>query len=82
MILKATEKDSVKISEYNGIYSLISCRQGNDGKDYEQWAKYQLGKDKHADKDWPVKVTIGNREDAIELCKAIITFLNSEEAPF
>ena len=39
---------------------------------YKEWAKYKVGKDKYADKDWPVKVNIGNRDKAIEVLESIL----------
>ena len=80
MEIKTTDKDAIEISEYNGVYSLISKRIGQDGKAYQQWATYQTGKDKHADKDWPVKVTIGNREEALKALQDAYQFIKGGES--
>jgi hypothetical protein len=77
MIIRVDEKNSVELEEYQGTYSLASLRQGTDGKDYKkQWAKYRAGRDKYQDKDWPVKVTIGDRYAAIALCQSILAELS------
>lgn len=65
--LKTTDKDGLILEEYNGKYSLISARVGNDGKLYKQFATYQIGRDKHADKDWPVKISLGDPSEAREV---------------
>jgi hypothetical protein len=77
-----TDKDGVRLAEYKGVYSLTSIRAGSDGKMYEQWATYQAGKDKHQPKDWPVKVTLGEKDAAIGALKAAIAEISGEEAPF
>jgi hypothetical protein len=78
-----TDKDGVRLAEYKGVYSLTSIRIGGDGKMYEQWATYQTGKNKHAEKDWPVKVTLGEKDVALGALKAAIAEIGGEsEAPF
>jgi hypothetical protein len=86
-------KDGIRLDEYNGGYSLVSLREGTDGKFREQWATYQLGKDKHAEKDWPVKVPLGSdRETAIGVLRTLLAELgagdehgnvqDADDAPF
>ena len=81
---ETTEKDGVILEEYKGVYSLISTRVGSDGKQYKQYATYQTGKDKHAPKDWPVKVVIGDKAKAIEVCMYIYNELTGKnlDEPF
>jgi hypothetical protein len=74
-IIPTSDKDGVKLEEYNNVYSLVSYRN-----EYEQWAKYRVGKDKYADKDWPVKVSLGDRETAVRALKEIIAQV--EDVPF
>jgi hypothetical protein len=76
--MNTTDKDGIVVEEYKGVYSLISTRAGSDGKQYKQYATYQTGKDKHADKDWPVKVVIGDKETAIKTIAAIYKELTGE----
>ena len=79
-------KDGVRLDEYKVGYSLVSLREGADGKGREQWATYQLGKDKHAEKDWPVKVALGSdKETAIGVLKTLLAELGDDgldAAPF
>jgi hypothetical protein len=60
-----------KIEEYNGKFSLVAIRESN-GKQYATWAKYKLGKDKYAEKDWPVKIELGDKEAAIKAAQFIL----------
>ena len=80
MIFEISENVSVKIEEYNGNYSLVAIY-----KNYPQWAKYQVGKDKYADKARPVKVELGNKATAILTLTAIANWIsggNKDDAPF
>jgi len=58
------------IDEYNGTISIASVRQ-YDGKCYQRWCKPQIGKDKFSDKALPMKITIGNAEQAERLIRVI-----------
>jgi hypothetical protein len=70
----ATGKNSgVKLESYKDVYSL-SAQNENKGKYWPVWAKYKKGKDGYQDKDWPVKITLGNKEMAI----ATLTMLLKE----
>lgn len=62
-IITTGEKSGVKIEEYQGVYSLASQNKSDD-KFYPVWAKYKKGKDAYQDKDWPVKVILGDKETA------------------
>ena len=85
--IKTGEKDGIILEEYKGNYSLISMREGSDGKFWKQYATYQTGKDKHAEKDWPVKVALGSKETAIAAVKTILKELGGsaggdDDVPF
>jgi hypothetical protein len=77
------EKDGIAVEEYNGKWSIIAMHNG-----YKEWAKYRVGKEKYADKDWTVKVNIGNRDKAIEVLTAILAEIrgvegaDGDDAPF
>ena len=60
---RTTEYDGIRLSEYNGTYSLEALRTKDD-KFYPVWARYQKGRDEFQDKAWPVKVILGNKEQA------------------
>lgn len=74
-----TDKDGIELQEHKGIWSLSSMRTGQDGKLYAQWAMYQTGRDKHASKDWPVKVILGDRAKAIEACLWVLKGLTGAD---
>lgn len=76
MEIKIDDNNGFEFEEYDGKWSLMPTRKG-----YKQWAKYRKGKDEYQEKDWPVKVTLGNREQAIRVCKKILQQLESD-VPF
>jgi ribonuclease HI len=82
-IIKTGEKTGVKVEEYKGIISLSAQREGN-GKYWAEWAKYRKGKDAYQEKDWPVKVTLGTKENALEVLRqiAVAAGVLSEDVPF
>jgi hypothetical protein len=71
--VQVTDKDSIDLSEYNGTYELIS-KYG----EYQNWAKYRIGKDKYSEKDRPVKVTLGDKSTAVATLLAILERLTGE----
>lgn len=73
--------NGIKLEEYQGNFSLTSQRE-KDGNFYGQWATYQIGKDKHAEKDWPVKVALGDRETAIGVLQMLLAELQNQDVPF
>lgn len=71
-----------EVVEYQGNYSLIAVREYN-GQYYQQWCRIELGKDKRlSDKSQPVKVILGNREEAIKACQEVIKALGAGDVPF
>lgn len=86
-IIKTGEKTGIKVEEYKGIISLSAQREGN-GKYWAEWAKYRKGKDAYQEKDWPVKVSLGDESIFTETLIAIaaargITLIQKPEAvPF
>jgi len=74
----------VQLDEYNGVFSLIAAREGTDGKIYKEWAFPQDKDRRPRDKAIPVKVDLGDKDQAIE---ALLVFLRElgwagGEAPF
>ncbi len=72
-------KNGVILDEYKGEIALILTREGSDGKHYKQYATYQMGKDKHAEKDWPVRVLLGDKQTAIKVLRALLAELTGQE---
>ena len=64
----------------------MAFREGTDGKFYGVWAKHRKGRDSYQDKDWPVKVTLGSKDEAIAALRMILREIGGdeqiEEAPF
>ncbi|MBS3777491.1 MAG: hypothetical protein KGY70_20010 [Bacteroidales bacterium] len=56
--------DVIRLDEYNEQISVVSAREGKDGKTYPQWVFPQDRDRKPRDKAIPLKVTLGDRETA------------------
>jgi len=54
----------VLLDEYNGVYSLVSAKQG-DSKVFTQWCKPRVGEEKYAQTAIPMGVRLGDRAQAI-----------------
>ena len=84
--------DCILLDEYNGQISIVSAREGKDGKTYPQWAFPQDKDRKPRDKAIPLKVTLGDRDTAIRHLRYMLDVLEggqseyeppvSQEAPF
>lgn len=79
MEIKTTDYDGIYLEEYNGKYSINALRVSNE-KFYTVWAKYTKGKDVYQEKDWPVKVNLGDKETAKTTLLNLLAELG--EAPF
>ena len=71
--IQVSDKESIDLSEYNGTYELIS-KYG----EYQNWAKYRIGKDTYSEKDRPVKVTLGDKATAVATLLAILERITGE----
>jgi len=82
MEIKTTDFDGIKLSEYQGKYSIEALRT-KDENFYPVWAKYQKGRDEFQEKSWPVKIVLGDKENAIGALKQILSELEigSQQAP-
>lgn len=74
MQIKTGDKTGVEIEEYQGRYALASLYIGTDGKMYKEWAYRQYGKDKVADKATPIKVSLGDKQQAIDVCREMLKY--------
>jgi hypothetical protein len=80
---KTDEFNGVRLTEYNGKYSIAALRVNND-KNYPVWAKYRKSKDAYQEKDWPVKIVLGDKEKAVAVLKTMIMEIESgsSDIPF
>jgi hypothetical protein len=76
-IIEVTEKEGVKIEEYQGNYSLIAMKKSGD-KWYWKSCKYKIGRDSYSEKDQPAKVTLGTKETAISVLGEILAELTGK----
>ena len=63
----------VKIEEYNGMYSLILGYKDKDGEFKPKWCKMEFGKGN--ERNVPVKIPLGNRDQAGEVLSKLIDSL-------
>lgn len=75
---KTDEFNGVRLTEYNGKYSIEALKAAKDGKFYPVWARYQKGKDELQEKSWPVKVVLGDYESAVLVLTALLKQLEKE----
>jgi len=83
MELISTQYDGAKLQKYKGIFELVAIKAGRD-KNYPVWAKYKKNKDEYQQKDFPVKVVLGDKQTAITNLKALISAIESgslDDAP-
>jgi len=71
----------VTLQEYKGTYSLVSSKEGKDGKVYSDWAFPQTRDRTHGEKAWPVKVKLGNSSaEAVQMLRLILAELVTTDA--
>lgn len=82
-IIKTGEKTGIKVEEYKGVISLSAQNVVGD-KNYAVWAMYQKGKGEFQEKSWPVKVTLGNKENVVNVLREIAAAvgIESQDVPF
>ena len=61
----------ILIEEYNGITSLVLANEGRDGQIWKKWSFPQLKGKKPAETAIPLKIPLGNRDDARQVSKQI-----------
>lgn len=67
----------IAVDEYKGEFSLASAIEGKDGKLYLRWV-YPQGKDrKPSEKTIPHKITLGNKQQAIQYLEQCIYFIET-----
>jgi hypothetical protein len=78
---KTDEFNGVRLTEYNGKYSIEALKAGKEDKFYSVWARYQKGKDELQEKSWPVKVNLGDREKAKTTLLMMLAELGEADVP-
>ena len=69
--------DCILLDEYNGQISIVSAREGKDGKVHPQWAYPQDKDRKPREKAIPLKVTLGDRDTAIRHLRYMLDCLEA-----
>jgi hypothetical protein len=73
--------EGILIEEYNEEYAIYLAQKGDDGRVYKRWCKMQIKKDEFTEKALPVKINLGNQNEAIEALKWLLEQLNGD-SPF
>ena len=77
--------EGILVDEYNGDWSLVQARQGQDGKTYMQWCYPQKHGDERGpmDRSVPWKIKLGNsKEEAVMKLRELAAKIEGEEAHF
>ena len=64
----------VLLDEYNGVYSLVSAKQG-DSKVFTQWCKPRVGEEKYSEKAIPMGVRLGDKAQAVTVLQRFVQML-------
>lgn len=73
--IKTGEKSGIKMEEYNGVFSLVAMNNG-----YQTWAKFKKNKTDYMEKDWPVKVILGDKQSALAALTLLIGQISGGKA--
>lgn len=60
------------LDEYNGTISVCSAQKGKDGICYLRWCFPQTKNRKPSEKPIPVRITLGDKEQAIMILKSFL----------
>jgi hypothetical protein len=82
--IRTIGKQGVFVDEYQGKISLCAAYESGEGKAYRKWGKEQTKRDEYAEKATPVKVTLGTKENALEVLRqiAVAAGVLSNDVPF
>ena len=74
-IASSQYNEGVFFTEYNGKYQLLTGQTGKDDENYKKWV-FPQGKDRlPGEKAIPMGVTIGGKDEAISILKAMLSEL-------
>ena len=71
--------NGVCLEEYNGEIGICRANRGKDGKIYVKWGHPQVKDKKPSEKPIPWKVTLGTKEQAIEMLETFVSILKGAE---
>ena len=75
--------EGVLLDEYNGSWSIVSAREGKDGKVYMEWMYPQKrgeGAKGPMEKSLPWKISFGSKEEMVATLRNILNKLSDEKA--
>lgn len=77
--IRTVGKYGVELTEYKGELSLVSLYEGSDGKFRKQWVKFHKGKNDYQEKDWPLKISLGDRKTAAVVLQVLLKQVLGED---
>lgn len=66
--------EGVKLQDYKGTFSVIATNYNAEGEAYMKWAFPQINR-KPTEKAIPFKVSLGTKEEAIEILESFVSNL-------
>lgn len=78
-IANSQYNEVIILDKYGDNYSLIAGQKGKtDGKLYKRWCFPQAKDKKPSEKSIPLKITLGNRKEAIEMLMKLLDALDGQ----
>jgi hypothetical protein len=68
--IEITDKIGVRLEEYQGRWTLVSCWKGREGDWKDNWCKIEVGKEKEV-KNRKLGAYLGDRETALKALSAL-----------
>ena len=70
-------KSTISLQEYNGVYSLVEGWVNQEGVFKENWCKRRFGGKDAPEKNTPVKINCGDKDELQKLALFILDFIEN-----
>jgi hypothetical protein len=80
-MIKVDQYTSLNLEEYKGTYAIIEGWIGRDGTFKPSWCTREIGKEK-TEKKMPVRVKLGDKDNAIKALTMLLEELKGDKTPF
>lgn len=68
----------ISLEEYNGVLSLVASGRTDEGVMYKKWVFAQKKDKTPAEKPIPMKITLGNDREAVDILKYFLSQLTRD----
>lgn len=72
--------DGIALNQYNNEYSIVQARKSQDGDIWMEWC-HPAKKDGPGEKKFPLKVSLGMKEQAVQILEKIIYMIEGRSEP-